>query len=166
MLFKKYLNFKIFVSGSNTVKNTVWPPKEDSSSDSWSDLSPPCKYNKNLPHLNLDIRSSQSVPHLSDLIEHKASEDEDRPKRPLEECVKLMKADQMDKLTDDEIIELIENKEIRLHALDKVLNDYSRGVKVRRKYVMNQPHMKNKKLGMISHKRPITKNFVSKYFQQ
>merc|ERR1719361_3379598 len=81
------------ISGSNTVKAAVRPCLTDSSSD-WSICSStPIKYNNNktMPqHNNSHLRPSQSNPQLSDLKENKASEDEEmRPLRPLEECVKI-----------------------------------------------------------------------------
>lgn len=110
----------------------------------------------NPQHNNSHLRSSQSNPQLSDLKENKASEEaeEPRPLRPLEECVKIYKADpdQMENLTDEEVIQLIDAKHIRSHALEKVLNNPLRGVEVRRKFVMKQSHVKNKNLDSVPYK--------------
>ena len=126
---------------------------EDSSSD-WSDLmSTPLKYNTKAGMPTMNLVSSQSCSQLSNLMESKASEDEEnRPMRPLDECVKMMKAEQLDSLTDDEVIQLVEAKHIRSHALEKVLNNHLRGVKVRRKFILRQTHMKSKNLDALPYK--------------
>ena len=58
----------------------------------------------------------------------------------------------MENLTDEEVIQLIDAKHIRSHALEKVLNNPLRGVEVRRKFVMKQSHVKNKNLDSVPYK--------------
>ena len=58
----------------------------------------------------------------------------------------------MENLTDEEVIQLIDAKYIRSHALEKVLNNPLRGVEVRRKFVMKQSHVKNKNLDSVPYK--------------
>ena len=58
----------------------------------------------------------------------------------------------MENLTDEEVIQLIESKHIRSHALEKELNNPLRGVEVRRKFVLKQSHVKNKNLDSVHYK--------------
>eukprot|EP00095_Tigriopus_kingsejongensis_P004201 snap_masked-scaffold208_size258758-processed-gene-1.0 protein:Tk04201 transcript:snap_masked-scaffold208_size258758-processed-gene-1.0-mRNA-1 annotation:"3-hydroxy-3-methylglutaryl- reductase" len=61
------------------------------------------------------------------------------PKEPrsLEECTKIYKGtmDGVEYLIDEEVVHLVEKKVIRAHALESVLNNPTRGVEIRRKYV-------------------------------
>lgn len=62
------------------------------------------------------------------------------PPRPLEECVKILKADKPEELSDEEVIKVIKagGGLCPLYNVEKVLNDFERGVKIRRKMISEQ----------------------------
>ena len=64
--------------------------------------------------------------------------------RTIAECRDILKTDPTS-LTDDEVIQLLETKDIKGHLLETVLENHLRGVEVRRKYLLKQPHMKHMK---------------------
>ena len=53
--------------------------------------------------------------------------------RGVAECLAILKAEGTDKLVDSEIIQLVEEKRVSQHQLEKTLGNPSRGVRVRRK---------------------------------
>ena len=53
--------------------------------------------------------------------------------RPISECREILKTDPTS-LTDDEVIQLLESKDIRGHCIETVLDNHLRGVEVRRKW--------------------------------
>lgn len=64
--------------------------------------------------------------------------------RPISECREILKTDPTS-LTDDEVIQLLESKDIRGHCIETVLDNHLRGVEVRRKWLLKQSHMKHLK---------------------
>ena len=62
------------------------------------------------------------------------------PPRSADECLRILRADNggAKHLTDEEVIQLVEQKMIRGHTLEKELEDNKRGVAVRRKLVENK----------------------------
>merc|ERR1719266_2680184 len=64
--------------------------------------------------------------------------------RTITECREILKTDPSS-LTDDEVIQLLESKDIKGHLLETVLDNHLRGVEVRRKYLLKQPHMNHMK---------------------
>ena len=108
---------------------------DDSSSESaWSEMYSP----------DLKDQEAQTFDHLvcsQDLDAALESADPTSvvPIRSLEECIKISKmSNGLAALTDDEIVKLVEAKRIRGHALEIVLGDYLRGVRVRRKCTVRQ----------------------------
>ena len=96
---------------------------------------------------NSDSMSSSDVeqePHpASSISSRRSSSSIGTPKevRTVEECVKLLNMGEVKSLTDDEILQLIDTKNIRAFELEKVLEDHLRGVEVRRKMVMRQTNI-------------------------
>lgn len=147
----------IKTSSGSTVKATgptVRGGGEDSSSD-WSDASL-YKFNNAGVRCLSDVRDSDPIGSNS-ISKNPATStvsklQQKKPLvplgnielRPLDECRDILKLDPAS-LTDDEVIQLMEAKDIRVHALEKVLNDHLRGVEVRRKYLLKQKHMKHMK---------------------
>ncbi len=129
-------------SGSATVKASK--NCEDSSSD-LSDY--PCNSYK-VRCLGSDFSKISSSTASTSVKQNNSSpallKSEVEDVRPLEECREILKTDPSC-LTDDEVILLMEAKDIRVHALEKVLNNHLRGVEVRRKYLLKQKHMKHMK---------------------
>lgn len=66
-------------------------------------------------------------------VEEVGTEEEPSEKRTLPDCLKLLRADQANKLLDDEIIKLVETKHIPSYNLEKVVKNPERGVLIRRK---------------------------------
>ena len=62
--------------------------------------------------------------------------------RTIAECRDILKTDP-NNLTDDEVIQLLESKDIKDYLLETELDNHLRGVEVRRKYLLKQPHMKH-----------------------
>ena len=63
--------------------------------------------------------------------------------RDLSECIRIMKSSPdggASVLIDEEIVQLVEAKQIACHQLEKILNDPFRGVEVRRQVISNQQH--------------------------
>jgi hydroxymethylglutaryl-CoA reductase (NADPH) len=58
--------------------------------------------------------------------------------RTVEECIEILNTQEVKNLTDDEILQLIDTKNIRAFELEKILRDHLRGVEIRRKMVMRQ----------------------------
>ena len=65
------------------------------------------------------------------------------PIRSLNECREFLKMGDAASLADDEIIKLLESKDIKVHDIEKVLVNHLRSVEVRRKYLLKQNHMKH-----------------------
>jgi len=73
----------------------------------------------------------------------KETMDYERVPRDLSECIRIMKSspdDGASVLIDEEIVQLVEAKQIACHQLEKILNDPFRGVEVRRQVISNQQH--------------------------
>ena len=143
-------------SGS-TVKIAVLRPSEDSSSD-WSDASM-SKYNNSVPEHNANGIKCNALKSSSPKVQNKKAQNNPKvppskvqqhvpadPKdlRPIEQCRNILKEDPSS-LTDEEVIQLMEAKDIRVHALETILGNHLRGVEVRRKYLLKQKHMKHVK---------------------
>lgn len=129
-------------------------PQADSSSDC-SEISMYNKIHAEASTISVaSTRASSNKPHSSENAIIEGHERPYRPPRPLAECVKIYKSnpDGAINLTDEEVIQLVEAKYIRGHALEKVLNDHLRGVEVRRKYLLQQDHMKNRSLDSLPYK--------------
>eukprot|EP00088_Acartia_fossae_P025816 TRINITY_DN2659_c0_g1_i1.p1 TRINITY_DN2659_c0_g1~~TRINITY_DN2659_c0_g1_i1.p1 ORF type:complete len:806 (+),score=231.58 TRINITY_DN2659_c0_g1_i1:171-2420(+) len=64
----------------------------------------------------------------------------ERVPRDITECIRIMKGDQdgAASLIDEEIVQLVEAKQIACHQLEKILNNPFRGVEVRRQVIGNQ----------------------------
>ena len=93
---------------------------------------------------NSDSMSSSDIeqePHpASSVSSRRSSSSIDTPKemRSLEECIRVMNLGEVKNLTDDEVLQMIDTKNIRAFELEKVLEDHLRGVEVRRKLVLKQ----------------------------
>jgi len=72
----------------------------------------------------------------------KEAMDYERVPRDLTECISIMKSspDGATNLLDEEIVQLVEAKQIACHQLEKILNNPFRGVEVRRQVIGNQAH--------------------------
>ena len=96
---------------------------------------------------NSDSMSSSDVeqdPHpASSISSRRSSASIGTPKevRTVEECIKILNNGGAKNLTDDEILQLIDTKNIRAFELEKVLEDHLRGVEVRRKMVTRQTNI-------------------------
>lgn len=72
-----------------------------------------------------------------------SEEEEDGEVRDVEECLEILKStDGPTRLKDNEVIQLVERKYIREHQLEQRLNDPSRGVRIRRKIVGKNEHLR------------------------
>ena len=93
---------------------------------------------------NSDSMSSSDVeqePHpASSISSRRSSASIGTPKevRTVEECIEILNTQEVKNLTDDEILQLIDTKNIRAFELEKILRDHLRGVEIRRKMVMRQ----------------------------
>ena len=93
---------------------------------------------------NSDSMSSSDIeqePHpASSISSRRSSVSIDTPKeiRTVEECKRILSNGDVKTLTDDEILQLLDTKNIRAFELEKVLEDHLRGVEVRRKMIMRQ----------------------------
>ena len=111
---------------------------DDSSSESaWSEMYAP----------DLKDQEAQTIEHSMQSLERSSEPlaiqaEEESPaasSRTLEECIKISKlANGFDMLTDDEVVKLVEARQVRSHALETMLGDHLRGVKVRRKCTVRQ----------------------------
>lgn len=141
-------------SSSSKLKQNNKRPEDCSSSDSWSEISM-YKYNnsgmrclKDLPlELNSSSRSNsnnQDNPKTSQRRHTRSNTITEAPSTPrtLDLCREILKSDP-EGLTDEEVMLLIDSKDIRSHALEKILDDHLRGVEVRRKYLLKQEHMRH-----------------------
>ena len=111
-------------AGTVSIVNTHRITDDQSSTEStWSELTTPDLKDN-------EVQTTDSMP-SSD------TEDEVKgPMRSLEECIKIARLpDGPQTLTDEEIVLLVEEKHIRSHILEKVLNSHLRGVEIRRKLI-------------------------------
>ena len=93
-----------------------------------------------------DVKSNKkNVQEIEEEASLESSESEETDPRPLEELKSILKSDRCDLMNNLEIIELINAGCIRMHALEKVLKDPSRGVYLRRR-MLNQPVLKHIKM--------------------
>ena len=126
------------------------PTNSDSSSESaWSEI-----------NISSDIlRTHQNTMATSDSMSSSDVEQEAQPDssissrrssdslitpteiRSLDECVRLLRINEVKNLTDAEVLQLLETKHIRPFELEKKLEDHLRGVQIRRKMVMKQTNM-------------------------
>lgn len=91
------------------------------------------------------VQTSESGKTSDERIEEEESEMEfEQVPRDLAECLKVMNSspEGTKHLLDSEIIQLVDQKHIAGHQLEKTLGDPSRGVRVRRKILMKQGNMK------------------------
>jgi len=81
--------------------------------------------------------------HQHENIEEETAQDYERVPRDVAECIKIMNSgdDGTSRLIDEEIIQLVEKKHIACHQLEKILNNPTRGVEVRRKIIGKQGSM-------------------------
>jgi len=89
--------------------------------------------------------NKKNVQEMEEDASLESSESEETDPRPLEELKSILKSDRCDLMNNLEIIELINAGCIRMHALEKVLKDPSRGVYLRRR-MLNQPVLKHIKM--------------------
>ena len=130
------------------------PEQDCSSSDSWSEISM-YKYNNSgmrcLKDLPLELNSNRNNDNLSSRRQtHTRSStitEAFKEPRNLDLCREILKTNP-EELTDEEVMLLIDSKDIRSHALEKILDDHLRGVEVRRKYLLKQDHMKHMTSGL------------------
>ena len=129
--------------------NKLGKKRDDSSSDSWSEISL-YKYNnsgmrclKEPPlELSTSARSTTNEPpaklntRSNDLITT------NQEPRSLDLCREILKTDPP-ALTDEEVMLLIDSKDIKSYDLEKILDNPLRGVEVRRKYLLKQDHLKH-----------------------
>merc|ERR1719362_2410165 len=107
---------------------------------------------------NSDSMSSSDIeqePHpASSVSSRRSSTSIDTPKemRSLEECIRAMNLGEVKNLTDDEILQMIDTKNIRAFELEKVLDDHLRGVEVRRKLVLKQAELANTAIKAIPYR--------------
>ncbi|KAF9977396.1 3-hydroxy-3-methylglutaryl-coenzyme A (HMG-CoA) reductase isozyme [Actinomortierella ambigua] len=64
------------------------------------------------------------------------------PVRSVEECLELVKAKEVDRVTDEELVMLASQNKIPSYALEKTLGDLTRAVKIRRALVSRNTHTK------------------------
>ena len=118
--------------------------KRDDSSSDWSEISL-YKYNasgmrciKDSDHVISSVSSASTVTNTD--LPQPQSNITNETLRSLDMCREILKTNPQS-LTDDEVMLLMDSKDIRSHALEKVLDDHLRGVEVRRKYLLKQEHM-------------------------
>ena len=134
------------------LSDTICRIGSDSSSEStWSEpniMADILKARKNTIG-NSDSMSSSDIeqePHpASSVSSRRSSSSIDTPKemRSLEECIRVVNLGEVKNLTDDEILQMIDTKNIRAFELEKVLEDHLRGVEVRRKLILKQAELAN-----------------------
>eukprot|EP00096_Caligus_rogercresseyi_P010034 TRINITY_DN3532_c0_g1_i3.p1 TRINITY_DN3532_c0_g1~~TRINITY_DN3532_c0_g1_i3.p1 ORF type:complete len:867 (+),score=272.14 TRINITY_DN3532_c0_g1_i3:148-2601(+) len=116
---------------------------DDSSSESaWSEV-----YMPDLKDQEAQTTDTHLTPQLHSASTPSSSEDEhgedsilsSLPPRNIASCLSLLKETSHDAsscpLTDEEVVMLVEEGHIRIHALEKVLKDHLRGVVIRRKLI-------------------------------
>ena len=140
------------------VNKAVRSPPEDSSSD-WSDNSYKCNAGTNnrqiqrlttgtpvtdsrtaaeifasaSSSLQQPLNSANTAPLTKPGNGNTQSTMITKENRPISECREILKTDPTS-LTDDEVIQLLESKDIRGHCIETVLDNHLRGVEVRRKW--------------------------------
>lgn len=115
---------------------------DDSSSESaWSEMYAPDLKDQEAQTME------QAIEHNIQQLECQTSlqameqpeEDSNSPLRSLEDCIRISKmTNGIESLTDEEIVRLVEAKQIRSHSLETMLGDHLRGVKVRRRCTVRQ----------------------------
>ena len=80
-----------------------------------------------------DAGVQTSIGELKEQEEGEEGEGFEQVPRGVAECLAIMKAEGTDNLVDSEIIQLVEEKRVSQHQLEKTLGNPSRGVRVRRK---------------------------------
>ena len=143
------------------LSDTICRIGSDSSSEStWSEpniMADILKAGKNTIG-NSDSMSSSDIeqePHpASSVSSRRSSSSIDTPKemRSLEECIRVMNVGEVKNLTDDEILQMIDTKNIRAFELEKVLEDHLRGVEVRRRLVLKQAELANTAIKAIPYR--------------
>ncbi|XP_040580891.1 uncharacterized protein Hmgcr [Lepeophtheirus salmonis] len=133
-------------SASDLKKSKILVVGDDSSSESaWSEVyMPDLKDQEAQTTEECLVVSSSDEDRDETLSEdgsssHLLSGDHHSPPRSIERCLLILKENAQRNepcpLTDEEVVTLVEERHIRSHALEKVLNDHLRGVVVRRKLI-------------------------------
>jgi len=111
------------------------------SESSWPDIFLPTRADAEVQtDLPSYRKSKPSTPDIPEEQYDKESMDYERVPRDITECIRIMKSvqDGAASLIDEEIVQLVEAKQIACHQLEKLLNNPFRGVEVRRQVIGNQ----------------------------
>ncbi|KAG0228563.1 3-hydroxy-3-methylglutaryl-coenzyme A (HMG-CoA) reductase isozyme [Actinomortierella wolfii] len=71
------------------------------------------------------------------------------PVRSVEECMELIKAKEVEKVTDEELVMLASQNKIPSYALEKTLGDLTRAVKIRRALISRNTHTKTLETSLL-----------------